>query len=423
MTEDYDLENLMERLDAQIAAGEDIENLLAEASAHGISVHIGDESSALEMEPVEIKITPEEMAAFDTYKLQASEMMRLRLAELKIEDLAASQAITAAIAQITNQAQFASEFDATPNYKKALADAFLVSWEDNAKKATQLGLKAMGLPDVASPVFEFISVIQQEEARALAAASEKSVKDFLNKALNGVVNNMSKTIKGLGKDSGVTTACVEAAHQAAMGYWLDDQDSGHKNRDGRLVEFCDQLQDALSQAMQIGTMDISTRHAEALKGLVTGITAVGYLDFGLVYHNTEVSESDDGKIQFKLTSQEPTLANGPKPTLRGTPDDKRFGNAINDYLRQFGGSINDLDIEKRAHYELRLASKGFFSDFRGYVMDGEASWTTGQASGIRINPRDLLNYFKGDIPRVFFDYANGSFQTAAKYLDANRVTA
>jgi hypothetical protein len=423
MPEDYDLEDLMERLEEQIAAGEDIEKLLEEAAAHGVTVQVGDQSGEVEMDPMEIKITPEEMAAFDTYKLKASEMMRLRLAELKIEDLASSQAITAAIAQLTNQAQFASEFDATPNYKKALADAFLGSWEDNVKDATKAGLMAMGLPDVATPVFDFISVIQQEEARALAAASEKSVKDFLNKALTGVVKNMSKTIKELGKDSAITKACVGAAHEAAMGYWLDDQESGSKNRDGRLVEFCDQLQDALSQAMKIGTMDISARHAEALKGLITGITAVGYLDFGLVYHNTEVSESDDGRIQFNLTSQEPTFANGNTPSLRGTPDDKRFGNAINDYLRQFGGSINDLDIEKRVHYELRLASKGFFSDFRGYVMDGEASWTTGQASGVHLNPRDLLNYFKGDIPRVFFDYANGSFQTTAKYLDADRVTA
>jgi hypothetical protein len=292
-----------------------------------------------------------------------------------------------------------------------------------AQTATKTALTAMGLPDVASPVFTFIGAIQKEEARALAAASEKSVKDFLNNALTDVVGNMSKTIKGLGKDSEVTKACVEAAHEAAMGYWADDQESGRKQRDGRLVDFCDQLQDALAKAMKIGTIEISAKHGEALKGLITGITATGYLDFGVVYHNTTVMEREDGKIQFKLASKEPSFANGGTPSLRGTPDDKRFGNAINDYLRQFGGNVNDLNIEKRAHYELRLASKGFLSDFSGYTMDGRATWTQGTPSGIRIDAGDLLNYYKGDIPEVFFTYAHGGFKTARKYLTAKRVTA
>lgn len=423
MPEDYDLEDLMERLEAQIEAGEDIQRLLDEAASMGVTVQVGDQSSVVEMDPVEITVSPEELAAFDTYKLEASEMMRLRLAELKIESLAESQAITAAINQITNQAQFASEFDATPNYKKAVAEAFLGSWEDVAKTATKTALTAMGLPDVASPVFTFISAIQKEEARALAAASEKSVKDFLNNALTGVVDSMGKTIQGLGQDSEVTKACVEAAHEAAMGFWADDQESGRKQRDGRLVDFCDQLQEALSEAMKIGTMKLSDKHGEALKGLITGITATGYLDFGVVYHSTTVSEREDGKIQFKLASKEPTFASGGTPTLRGTPDDKRFGNAINDYLRQFGGTVNDLDIEKRAHYELRLASKGFFSDFRGYTMDGRAAWTQGTPSRIQVDPGDLLNYYKGDIPKVFFQYAHSGFKTARKYLTAKRVTA
>ena len=52
MPEDYDLEDLMERLEEQIAAGEDIEKLLEEAAAHGVTVQIGDQTTEVEMDPV-----------------------------------------------------------------------------------------------------------------------------------------------------------------------------------------------------------------------------------------------------------------------------------------------------------------------------------------------------------------------------------
>ena len=423
MTEDYDLENLMERLEAQLAAGEDIEQLLAEASAHGISVQIGDETSAVDMDPVEITVTPEEMAAFDSYKLTASEMVRLRLAEIKITSLAESQAITAAISQVTNQAQFASEFEATPNYKKAVADAFLGSWESMAQKAAKSSLGAMGLPNVAKPIITFICALQKEQSRALAAAADKSVKDFLNHSLTGVVKQMSRTLSDLGKDADLTTACVDAAHEAAMGFWMDDQESGRQQRDSRLVEFCDQLQDAISASMNIGQMDISSKHKVALKGLIEGVTSNGYIEWGVVCHDTEVWENDENKIAFRLKSDEPAFWAGAVPTLKGTANNKRFATALNDYLREFGETLNDLDIEKRVDYRLKLEGLGIFSDFRGYIMDSHVRWTTSTPTSINPDGKDLIDYYNGQIPAVFFTYTLKYFLVATRYLDSSTVTA
>ena len=257
---------------------------------------------------------------------------------LGLTNLFEGWAVEQAISTLTNHALFASEFEATPDYTRALSDALFGTTRDRVRGRTMKLVKQLGksATKISTAIFSVMDTLMDEHARAAAAASGHTVKDFINGALRANFRKAASTQRLIVSNSALDTAIaayltekgLETCQRDPVG-WMDQiVGEGHRLKAG------------LRDALKVGTHDLEKVHQGALKLLIEGIVGRGYIDHGDV-SITVMESSDGGHFIFP-----PTGVNTP-PKLDGTRDNPRFADAINGYLREFGGSINTLGIEKR----------------------------------------------------------------------------
>lgn len=374
--------------------------------------------------------TPERLEKMNEHNGFVDTKIGNLLNNLNIVSLANSSVWKAALDKIKNHAQFASSFKTTPDYEKALMGAITGNIEGQVKGLIKKGLSSCGVPDLVSDaLFSFIETINKETARAMAAKEDNTVKEFLNNQLDNFVKEISKQIQALSPTGTIAKKCREMAEEAAYNYIIEDEENGTKISYEKTGDFCEMLVGEIGKALNITNIDVNAKHQAALKNLIKDIIKAqgGAIDFGLVYHESDLIDNPDETLTLKPKSYNFTFKNGKIPKLIGARDG--FAEAINEYLKVNGGTVNDLGLDMKVRYEFRVNSWGWFSDFSGAEIEGSTSWNSGTPDSFTISAGTLLDYYKQkskvsntNVYDWGLEAAQKLFNKASKELTSKSVT-
>ena len=354
--------------------------------------------------------TPEVCAPADLQKVrEKAEDRSLAIAQgLSISALARNSGFNAAVNIIQNDMIFANEFDATPNFKKAVGKAIfgdVNSWVRKATNALTTGPgKALG-----GYIFATVDALVAERTRALTARKDKTVRDVFNTAIGAEVAKLDDSLSGVFK----TPEFIQSLRVALEGSLRVACDSGEDSVDAlaRLtMEYTATLDNTFGFA---GVTVAGDGIRDALKALIVGLTAGGHIDHG----NVSISARRSG-AGYSLGEIE--VENKP-PILRVGARSGALADAITQYITRFGGSINMLPIEKRVKVTVRFTDLGFIGT--GYFMDGTGSWTKeGDAGNASIHPVHLLKMKPhGDLEELHFDTWKRAKNLVGPHLERHRV--